>query len=373
MSKLTNELLTIEDFKLLQQSREPESREAIAKKIGFHFDSTQKESVEYKVACEIAFYLQKDDEVPVRIALAQSVQESQNAPKQLVLLLAMDEQDAVAIPLLQYSPVITKYDLISILPKVVKQNRLLAVAQRNYLSVTVCSLLADRSFEEIVMALLNNDSAVIDDEVILQIAYKYSRSSKVLKNLLHRVPMPTRAVEHMVRIQQEKTKNKSAVEQVQSFSLIEKDELKNDLLTLMFLGGNPSQETCEHMISQLEKKNKVTATFMLLSMCLGQDRFFNSYIAHNTGLPVERVKPLCNTGEQEFSMLMNKSGISPSLYPLMFHTYQAMVAALDNSMIAGSKEFSTAMIHCLSEAEAKGVNFATTLGRPLAKALRETI
>lgn len=373
MKKHNKEPLTIEDLNLLKQSKQPEARQAIAQKIGFHFDSSSQESEEYHIASEIAFYLQEDDEVPVRIALAESMHKSEHAPHQLVILLAQDEEDAVAIPVLKDSPVITKDDLIHLLPKIDKESRLVAVAERKYLSVTVSSLLVERNIENVVLSLLKNHSAIVDDDVILQIAYKYSRSSAILERMLKRMPLPISAVNHMVEIQQSHEQNNVPVCEIKSFTVIEKDELKNDLFTLMFLGQNPSQETCSDMIEQMKRQNKVTATFMLLSMCLGQENFFNSCMAHNTGLPLTQVEALCNAGQQEFFMLMNKSGVSPSLYPLMFHTYQGMQKSIDKGFSGGTAEFGEAMIECLLAAESQNINFATTLGKPLAKVLKETL
>ena len=370
--KLSNELLTIEDFKLLQQNKQPEARETIARKIGFHFDSTAKESVEYCIACEIAFYLQKDDEAPVRIALAKSVHKSDNAPTQLVLLLAMDDEDAVSLPILQYSPVLKTSDLMDVLPKIDKPSRLIAVAKREFLSVTVSSMLVERNIENVVASLLENNTAILGDEVVLQIAYKYSRSRPILNRMMKRMPLPTLAVNHMVKIQQSAEQQNSRPSEIQSFSSLQKEDLKNDLLTLMFLGRKPSAETCDQMIMQIEKQGKASATFMLLALCLGQEQFFMHYMAYNTKLPVERVAELCNVGEQEFAMLMNKSGISPSLYPLIFHTFNGMERAIENKLEGGTVEFGIAMIECLMESEAKNINFATTIGKPLSKALKET-
>jgi len=366
------EVLTIEDFKQLQRNPLPESRASIASKIGHQFDFLAEESVEHHIACEIAFFLQKDDEKIVRVALAESVQNSESAPKKLVLLLAMDVEDEVAMPVLKNSPKIGDEDLIAMLPKIQKPVRLITIAERKFISVTVSSMLAERNVEDVVIALLANDSAIIDDEVILQIAHKHSRSKPILSKMMRRMPMPAAAVNHMVKMQQASGQENHAPSEIKSFTSLDKDELKSDVLTLMFLGRTPNDEACQHMIAQLEKQKKLSATFMLLAMCLGHERFFILYMAHNTRLPHERVQELCNVGEAEFSMLMNKSGISPSLYSLMYHVYKGMETTLAEGIEGGTREFAQAMIECLIAAEGKKVNFATTIGKPLAKALKET-
>lgn len=367
-----DKLLTVDDFNLLQKDPQPESRAAIASKIGYHFDSQAKESVEYCIATEIALYLQKDEQMLVRVALSNSVFKSEHAPKKLVLLLAMDEEDAVALPMLQHSPVIDSDDLSEILPKIKVKPRLMAIAERELLSVKVSSLLIEREMEDIVLTLLKNEGAALDEDVMLQIAHKHSRSQAVLSQMMKRMPMQSAAVDHMVQMQQSSGQQNNQPCEIQSFSSLEKDELKNDLLTLMFLGRDPSDEACEHMIRQLEQQSKVSATFMMMAMCLGQQKFFIEAMAHNTHLPVERVIELCAGGKQEFSLLMNKSGISSTLYPLVAHAHQGMREAIELDYQSGTKEFVFSMISCLIEAEEHGVNFASTIGKPLAKALKET-
>ncbi len=366
------EQLTIQDFKQLQQNPLPESRAAIASKIGHHLDHAAKESAVYQIACEIAFYLQKDLEKTVRVALTQSVHKSEDSPKQLIILLAMDSEDDVALPVLKFSPLIDDQDLIDLLPKIDKAVRLTAIAERTFLSVTVTSMLAERNLEEIAVTLLANDSAIIDEEVILQIAYKHSVSKPVLNRMMKRMPLPAAAVNHMVKMQQSGGQENAAPSEIRSFSSLEKEELKNDVLTLMFLGRKPDVKACERMIEQLEEQNKISAAFIILALCLGHEQLFTVHMVRNTGIPADRVEALCKVGEQEFSLLMNKSGISPSLYQLIHHSYQSMIKHLQAGAEEGSKEFAALMVESLIEAETKGVNFATTIGKPLAKALKAT-
>jgi uncharacterized protein (DUF2336 family) len=367
------QLLTIEDFNALQQDQQPDSRAAIAKKIGVHFEESEPESVEYHIASEIAFYLQKDNNRVVRIALAESLQENQSAPKQLLLLLAMDHEDEVAIPILRESPILNDLDLKMLLPKIDKENRLVAVAERKFLSVTVCSMLVERNIENVVVALLANESAIIDDEIIVQIAHKHARSKPVLSRMMKRMPLPANAVNHMVKMQQQiGSQENIAPKEIRSFTALDRAMLKEDTLGLMFLGEQPDVETCKKRILQLEKQQKISVTLLLVAMCLGHRTFFLTYMARNTNLPIERIMELSRGGIAEFDLILNKSGISPSLYPLMQHIYFDMASLIENDVPVGTEAFFKQMVQSLIKAERKGINFATTIGKPVAKALKET-
>ncbi len=365
-------LLSSIDLTELKTDSKSHARLIVASKLGNHFDSISNESSEYQIACEIAYLLQNDKEVTIRIALAESVKHSEAAPKQLILQLCMDRSDEVAVPILRNSPLINDSDLMGLLPTIIQNIRLIAVAERKFLSVTVSSMLAERNIEEVVVALLNNDSAIIDEEVILQIAYKHSRSQNVLNRMMRRMPMPTSAVSHMVKMQQSGEQLNRKPNEMKSFTSLEKDELKDDVLTLMLLGKRPSMEACAEVVDKLESEHKISAAYMLLAMCLGHEHFFINYMSQNTHLPRSRVEELCRVNQAEFSLLMNKSGISPSLYGMMYHTFKGMKATLNKNIEPVSKEFALEMVEHLIKAETAGVNFATTIGKPLAKAIKET-
>ena len=56
----------------------------------------------------------------------------------------------------------------------------------------------------------------------------------------------------------------------------------------------------------------------------------------------------------------------------MYYVYVGMNEALNATIIVGSKEFAMQMVDTLINAEKQKVNFATTIGKPLAKVLKET-
>ena len=97
-------------------------------------------------------------------------------------------------------------------------------------------MLVERHLEEVVVALLTNESAIIDDEVIVQIAHKHARSKSVLSKMMKRMPLPANAVNHMVKMQQTGTQENHVPTEIRSFTSLDREMLREDTLSLMFLG-----------------------------------------------------------------------------------------------------------------------------------------
>lgn len=370
MTEISN-ALTIDDFHQLKQDSQPTSRAEIARKICYHIEQESYGGQNYELACEIALYLQKDKEIIVRKSLAENICGSEKASPDLIFKLAMDDRDEVALPVLSQSPIINDETLIAIMPAIEKVNRLVAIANRRFLSVTVSTMLAERKIEEVATALLSNDSAIIDEMVILQIAHHHPKSKNVLNKMMGRMPLPTSAVNHMVRMQQQAAGqlNKAPAE-IKSFSSLDTDQLRDDIKRFKLLGASPSHKHCNVLIDQIEARHPVAATHLILMMCMGLKPLFIQAMSRNVNMPIDTIEAYLNAGAPQFSLLMNKSGVSASLYPLMHYVFEAMQNNFKQGVEPISQEFAENMVISMISAEKSKINFATTIGKPLSKALR---
>jgi uncharacterized protein (DUF2336 family) len=91
----------------------PESRAGAAAKIASDFDSGSLSNDERELAEEIFRLMVKDAEVRVREALAINLKESLTLPHDVAMTLAADV-DSVALPVLEFSEVLTAEDLVEI-------------------------------------------------------------------------------------------------------------------------------------------------------------------------------------------------------------------------------------------------------------------
>ena len=114
---------------------------------------------ERKLAADILRKLSKDVEMSIRIALAERLADSEDAPHELILLL-VDDRIEVARPVLARSPVLSDEDLVRVVERGTGEHHI-AVAERPKIGETVTAALARSECEAALIALLRNSSAKI--------------------------------------------------------------------------------------------------------------------------------------------------------------------------------------------------------------------
>jgi hypothetical protein len=108
---------------------------------------------------DILRQLVRDVEMPVRRALAKQLSDRDDAPQDLIVLLANDVID-VAFPVLEKSPLLDDTELVAIVTRHAKQHAM-AVSQRPTVSMAVSDALVETGDTDVVVSLLRNDGAKI--------------------------------------------------------------------------------------------------------------------------------------------------------------------------------------------------------------------
>ena len=115
----------------------------------------------FALTIETLEYLATDSAVRVRAALAEEIKQLDNVPKTVVLALARDVEHIVAVPVLEYSPLLSDTDLIEIIACGQVREVLTAVARRRHLSEKVSDKLVQSMDVSTVATLLVNPNAKI--------------------------------------------------------------------------------------------------------------------------------------------------------------------------------------------------------------------
>ena len=114
---------------------------------------------ERKLAADILRHLSKDVEMSIRITLAERLATNEDAPQELILLLA-DDRIEVARPVLARSPVLSDDDLLHVIERGTTDHQI-AVAERPAIGESVSAALARLECEAVLIALLRNATAKI--------------------------------------------------------------------------------------------------------------------------------------------------------------------------------------------------------------------
>jgi len=135
---------------------------AVARKIvGDGLDTNARRDMLWRMGFTILETLMRESMIKVRRILADALHSDDQAPRQVVLGLARDTEEAVAAPILRGSPVLTDDDLVTIIDNAPPDWAKQAIAIRNKLSPDLANMLIKKGDAGAVFKLIANPGSEI--------------------------------------------------------------------------------------------------------------------------------------------------------------------------------------------------------------------
>jgi uncharacterized protein (DUF2336 family) len=164
-------------------------RAVMATRLGERYGSHNDSETDIKVANELIAEILRDAALQVRQALVETLKKNPRAPREAVLALAHDH-DAVAMPVLRYSEILTENDILEILQDTDSMGKLTAVAGREGLPARVSEVLCERGDATVVSTLFDNGSATITERAYERAIERVGRDDAVQMALTRRPAVP---------------------------------------------------------------------------------------------------------------------------------------------------------------------------------------
>jgi len=318
---MTRKKLTKDDVARLLSDPSGETRVETATKIAGDFNAGALSEAERNLAEEIFRVMVKDAEVRVREALARNLKECTQLPHDVALNLARDV-DKVALPVLQFSEVLTDDDLIEIIHSQSPKKQV-AIAKRKTVSENVSDALVDTGNEDAVTTLVSNDGAEISEKTFEKVVEGFGGSESVQDAMVHRAKLPVAISERLVTIVSEKF----------AADLIGRHDLPEDVITdlilqtreraVISLSNTGSVDELQKLIWQLADNGRLTPSLVLRALCMGDMAFYESAVAELANISIINVRTLVHDGgEKGFRALYEKTGLPMAHFP-------AAVAAIE--------------------------------------------
>lgn len=320
-----NTTLNTEDVRALSQNLCADTKINTVQKISAYYNGNSLTPLGIKLAEDIFRILAHDVEIQVREILSESLKNSHNIPKDIVESL-INDQDSVAVPFIKCYDSFTRSDLLRILelPNINKQK---AVAQRANLSGDISQYIVERCPEEVVGALILNDSAEIVDKNYDSIVSKYANSDNIKSCLVYRQELPIAVIEKIVNTLSEELKRR----------LIINHNLPNDLAsdiveqvkektTLKISAKYSSDKQIEELVHQLYTANRLTSTLVVRAICLGDLKFFEYALVYLSNTPITEVRKILFSSSMDFMVrnLLRKAYIPKSMFPAVFSALKVL-------------------------------------------------
>ncbi len=306
--------LTQADVARLLADPSPETRADMAAKVAREFRRGMLTGEERRIAEEIVRAMAHDAVVRVRQALAEHLKESNSLPADVARLLAADVEP-VALPVLQYSTVLTDEDLIALVEGANSQ-RLTAIARRPTVSEPVSDAVVRADDPNAITALVGNEGARITEPSLQTVFTRHGGKPEVGETLARRSKLPISILEGLVSAASDRLRE----------VLIARHDLPERLAsTLVFQAReratvglvspqSPVSEALE-LVAHLKKAGRLTPSIILRAICLGDLTMVEAAFATLGRIPVHNARVMIHdAGPLGFKSLYEHVGMPKSLF-----------------------------------------------------------
>lgn len=287
---MAEQKLTAEDVNRLLSDPSGAARAETADKLSRQFGELELTEAERQLAIDIFRIMVRDAEVRVRAALATNLKENQMVPNDVALSLARDV-DSVALPVLEFSSVLTTEDLIEIVRSQDTEKQK-AVARRSTVDAKVADELVERGDEQVAATLAANEGADLTERTMLRMVDRFGDAESVQDPLAHRARLPVTIAERLV----------TRVSETLRQHILENHELPPDLAADLVLQSREratiglstesNEDEVERLVMQMQAHGRLTPSIVLRAVCMGDVKFFEYSLAVRAGIPIINARQL---------------------------------------------------------------------------------
>lgn len=313
---MTNDkMLTVEDVQVLLKDPSDSVKAKLGEKVASQIDNPELNEAERTLAISILEHLVQDTAVIIRKALAHNLKTSRSIPRNIALKLANDIAD-VALPIIEFSSVLTDEDLISII-NTGSTEKQIAVARRPIISNRVVGALIETNNEDVVVELVSNPGADIQEQNYNRVIEKFPRSERIHEGLISKRKLSPVIQEKLMHLVSDHLKKQ--LTKLSNLSAEETDELVDatrEKETISRITSLSDTENIEALVRSMAQQGRLTPSIILRAICLGDINFFEHAIALLAQVPLYNAKILIyDTGKSTLETLLRKAKMPENLIP----------------------------------------------------------
>ncbi len=301
-------------------------------------------SFEERCHAEAALTLTLDDPSPkVRLALAEGLARSRNAPAQVIAALAAD-QPQIAAHVLIGSPLLDDNDLIDrVALGCVKTQQL--VAMRPHVSLQLAAAIAEVGAPEACCELLRNTSAKIAMLSFRRIAERHGKVASVREALLGHEKLPA-DVRHTLLVKVgEALRDCDIVRALMGAERASKITREACIRASIHLVERTDADEYEALVEHLRISGELSAAFIARTVAYGRVDFFGAILVALSGQREARVRSLLVDGrDAAVKALMKSAGIPANLHSVLLCALKVWREVANGKRVAGPQEVSWLML-----------------------------
>lgn len=327
--------LTAADVNRLLTDPSEQARAETAVKIAQNLESQTLTPEQQRMAQEIIRTLAKDAAVMVRQSIVACMKSSVFLPTDVAEKLAVD-LDSLALPILQESPSLSDPFLMQIIREMGETHQV-AIASRSGLSNPVATQLIAKGTEAVVGTLVRNQTAKLEEHNIAHILERFENSPAVVDGLAERQKVPPSILEYMVAKATDALRAKITARSDYQKQIDEVFLQGRERATSKMIGDSRTDEELEQVARQMLETSRLTASFILRTLCEGDMRFFEVCMAVAAKLPLKNARVLIHDqGATGLSALYACTKLSPDFLPAIYH---ALAIAQETDFDGGAHDW----------------------------------
>ncbi len=249
---------------------------------------------EKQAAAMAMTYLLDDPSPKVRLALAEALAASPDAPRALILSLAEDQAEIAATVITQ-SPVITDHDFVELAGRGDSFRRGL-IASRSGLSRMVSAAIVAVGDEPEVQLLLENPETVFCAASLRDIARRHGQSATIRSLLLERDDLPADARHQLMRHVSDALCGFDLVRATVGQKRLERIAREASDAGTLAIAGETSHGEIPDLVEHLRAGCQLTPAFIMHALCAGRIDFISGVLVNLTRVDERRVRAVLSTG-----------------------------------------------------------------------------
>ena len=286
--------MIIEAFLRWAETAKADSRARAANALGRAYLQSDMPKDE-RVAAEMAMTYLLDDPSPrVRLALAEAVARSSDAPRNVILSLAEDQPE-IAGQIILFSPVFTDADLVDLALHGSDVTRIL-VASRGQVPRMACAALAEIGGEAEILCLLENDGALLSQASLKRIAERLGDCADIRGLLLSRDGLSSDIRHLLMRRVSEALSESHLIQTVIGAGRLQQVTREATESATVAIAGSALHEQLPDLVEHLRQCGWLTPAFLMHALCSGKVDFFACAITNLSGCDERRVRSIISRG-----------------------------------------------------------------------------
>lgn len=319
--------LTQKDVDLLLNNPSVDVRSSTARKVSEQYQLKSLTQKEKQIAEDIFRLITNDVEIQVREELAESLKTCTFLPYDIVQKIIFDVA-AVAVPMIQYSEVISDEDLVTIL-QTKDEEKQCAVAKRHRISPMVCDHLIEESDKTPVIILIGNQGADISEYSYNKLLDKFEACDEIHEPILMRAKVPVTILEKVITKVSDELRKQLLTRHDLPVNVITTLVSQTREKAILNLSETSTEEDVRTLVIHLHNVDRLTPNLILRSVCVGDMKFFEYALAIKAGIPIRNARILIyDSGPLGLERLYEEAELPPEMFPavrLAVRTFREML------------------------------------------------